>query len=266
MKIYVINLKRREDRLITILKQFEHFNFSNYEIIEALDGQHHTHESLSTIYNSKVARRMQRDLSTGEICCVASHHIAYRKIIASSDSHSVIIEDDCPITQELIDYCNNDVPPPQIDIVMLGYYTSNENNSIVNSVPCGTYKPQSYQYQIMDICSETRVYFEKDPIENIYFKFDKKTTSVDFLHGTHCYCVSKSGATQLLKFNTPIFVEADNVWNYDTEMSVYGIRPMLVHVGRHWTESDLEIDRHAIQVSGYAPRLTRRLTDARFST
>lgn len=239
MKIYVINLKRRPEKLQNIVAAFDKFKFSNYEIVEAIDGANMSYESLAESYSSKRAKRLQRELTTGEICTALSHQIAYQKILGDADSHGIVIEDDCPITQELIDFCNK--PAPSIDILLLGYYTSNENS------PCPVYKPQSYQYTIMDVCSDSRVYFTNRSIEDKYFEFDMRSRTVDFLHGGHCYCISKNGCNEIIKYNSPIMVEADNVWNYALSIKMYGIRPMLVEISKDRSTSDLEQERKLFQ-------------------
>jgi GR25 family glycosyltransferase involved in LPS biosynthesis len=240
MKIYVISLKRRPDRLQKVLDKFAECAFTNFEVVEAIDGQHETYESLGNHYHQKRAANIQRPLTIGEICTSLSHQKAYQRILCGNDTHGIVIEDDCPVTEELIHFCNS--APPPVDIALLGYYTSNE------TAYCGTYKAQSYSYAIMDVCSESRVYFTNTSVGNLY-KFDPKTRTVDFLHGAHCYCISKQGCTTIISFNYPVMVEADNVWNYHQGIDVYGIRPMLVDIDRQRADSDLEYDRATLRNS-----------------
>jgi hypothetical protein len=259
MKIYVINLKRRTDRLDKILADFQTFNFTNYEIVEAVDGSNETYESIAQYYDRNRAIEFQRDLTINEVCTAISHQLVYERILASEDSHAVIIEDDSPITQKLIDFCNSE--PPPIDITLLGYYTSNENS------PCPTHKQQSYKYKIMDICSDSRVYFTRKHIIGRYFEFDKQSREVDFLHGAHCYCVSKSGCQQIMAQNKPIIMEADNTRNYFPPMVLYGIRPMLVEIDRVRNESDLELERKVYQdTKPFNPSFVGRIRSAGFGT
>lgn len=259
MKLYVINLKRRSDRLERVLSSFEQFGFTNFEIIEAMDGREFNYDMLSQLYNKKRAMTLQRELTVGEVCTALSHQKAYDRIMSGDESHGVVIEDDCPITQELIDFCNQ--PPVDLDIVLLGYYTSNENS------PCPVYKPQTYQYQIMDICSDSRVYFTTTNIQGKYFEFDMRSRTVDFLHGGHCYMISKQGCETLLKFNRPVMVEADNVWNFKLDMKMYGIRPMLVEISRNRWESDLEQERKLYQDTyPFCARFLRKIRSGEFGT
>lgn len=239
MKVYIINLKRRPERLQKITTAFEEFGFKDYEVIEAIDGADQSYASVSNSYSSKRAKRLQRELTVGEICTALSHQKAYRKILDGDDSHGIVIEDDCPITQQLIDFCIGNAPT--LDILLLGYYTSNENS------PCPVYKDQSYQYAIMDICSDSRVYFTQNSIDDKYFEFDIRSRKVDFLHGGHCYCISKKGCEQIMKHNFPVMVEADNMWNYDLTIKMFGVRPMLVEINRGRDDSDLERERKFYQ-------------------
>ena len=253
MKIYVINLKRRHDRLLNIINKFNEFGFSNYEIIEAIDANDHSYESLQHVYDSKHAKRLQRELSLGEISCALSHQKAYHQILKNKDSHGIVIEDDCPITQELINFCNGE--PPVLEILLLGYYTSNEMDI-----------DQSYDYDILDICSGTRVYFTNNKIQN-YFEFDMQSRKTDFLHGAHCYCISKIGCNTILKYNAPIILEADNTWNYFHDIKVFGIRPMLVEISRDRATSDLEHERgKLVGKNEFSKYFSNRIISSTFGT
>jgi hypothetical protein len=257
VKIYVINLKRRTDRKEKIINAFTNLNFNNYEFVEAYDALEYIPTPLD--FNNKAATRLQRQLSIPEVCTSLSHKKAMKQILSQNDSHGIIIEDDCPITEELINFANGESPP--CDIVMLGYYTSNENNF------CPTYKHQSYKYDIMDICSDTRVYFKStNVINDKYYQFDKKSYQIDFLHGGHCYCLSKIGCALFIKKNTPVIMEADNIWNF-YEVNVRGIRPMLVEIERDRIDSDIETERKKMQdLLEFSELFLKRIHHSEFGT
>lgn len=228
MKIYVINLKRREDRLKKILDKFKEFNFNNYCVVEAFDGKEIKDNSKA--YKEKQAIRFNRKLTNSEIACAKSHQLCYQQIINSGEP-GVIIEDDCPITKDLIDFASKNFDSP-IDILLLGYYTSNSNVAL----------DQKYKFEIMDIVQNKRVYFLNKyiKINNIdFYKFDDQSYKVDFLHGAHCYFVTPNGA-KALQVNKPVIVEADNIWCiFDKDFNVYGARPMLVDITDDRTDSDI---------------------------
>tara|TARA_B110000503_G_scaffold82583_2_gene125988 strand:+ start:818 stop:1603 length:786 start_codon:yes stop_codon:yes gene_type:complete len=241
MKIYVINLKRRTDRLEKIIKSFEKFKFTNYEIVEAYDALSFKIDPRSI---SKNMDRVERELSGPEICTSLSHNKTYDIILQSKDHHAVVIEDDCPITEALINFVNQD---NRIDceVTLLTYFSSNSTN-INNS----EFKPQSYNYEIMDECSATRVYFKKEYNkigDYLYHRFDDKTIKVDFLNSAQCYYITRQGCQRFLKLNTPILVNLDCIWNYHA-VDLYGIRPPLcVAINDFSIDSDLQKDRNKYQ-------------------
>ena len=228
MKILVINLKRRQDRLEKILNSFEQFNFKNYEVIEAVDAK--TFTEVPKEYKSDKAKRLNKELTFGEIACALSHQKCYNRVLQLNEP-TIIIEDDCPITKELIDFANGNENPVN-DIMLLGYYTSNETGAF----------PQQHAYEILDDSSGCRMYFKniKKTFNNVdFYKFDERTYKVDFLHGAHCYCVTPNGA-RILQGNKNVMVEADNVWClFDLKIDLYGSRPMLVGITGDRSDSDI---------------------------
>lgn len=92
LKKYVINLKRRNDRL----KKFnEECPYKDVEVIEAFDGKFvnenkRNRELFDTIVNHKECI----NLSNREIGCFVSHMVTWKKIIDSDDKYNLIFEDD----------------------------------------------------------------------------------------------------------------------------------------------------------------------------
>ena len=152
-------------------------------------------------------------------------------MILQLNEPAIIIEDDCPITKELIDFANGDETSVN-DIMLLGYYTSNETGAF----------PQQYEYEILDDYNGYRAYFKngKNTFNGVdFYRFDERTYKVDFLHGTHCYCVSPRGA-RILQCNKNVMVEADNIWcMFDLKVDIYGSRPMLVSISGDKSDSDI---------------------------
>lgn len=235
MKIFIINLKRRPDRLENIVNELSKYNFTNYEVIDAVDGQT---EDVYQKYNNKHAKRLNRELTKGEIACALSHQKVYQRIIKSNKG-AIVIEDDCPITKEFIDFANNDADI-NAHVVMLGYYGSNK---------IWSYK-QKYSYEIMKIYSQSRIYFKKDDVIKIgnfnLHRIDEQSYRVDYLNGTHCYYVSVEGAKLMASFNKKVIVEADNVWCYiPTEFNIYAAVPQLVDIGNMPnSDSDISDERN----------------------
>ena len=84
---YVINLKRREDRLESFMKRCE---LSDVKIEYAFDGKNQEHE----IQEDRELTNKFSNLMVGEIGCFISHMRLYKKLIESDLDFIVIFEDD----------------------------------------------------------------------------------------------------------------------------------------------------------------------------
>ena len=91
MKIYVINLKRRVDRLDMMKIQLRNFNF---EVVEAVDGETvDFNEYEAKPYVDWVDPIIGRNLTRGEMATTLSHIEVWKKI-ASDNVPGVVLEDD----------------------------------------------------------------------------------------------------------------------------------------------------------------------------
>lgn len=243
MKVYVINLKRRLDRKEKIKSQFENFSFTNYEFIEAVDGSSQSEEFIESVYDKNTSKNIVRELTRSEIGCALSHIKAYDLILKSKEQGALIIEDDITITKDLINYANQPVFNTDIDCLLLSYHSSNITKK----------KDQSYKYEIMDILDDkkqSRIYFKKKFVtynNYTYFEFDQQSLRVDFIFGTYCYYISKSGCNKFKKYNTPVKVSADMIWNL-FDVNAYGLRPVLINpfvtdVDQFVNRIDSDVDR-----------------------
>jgi GR25 family glycosyltransferase involved in LPS biosynthesis len=84
--IYVINLKRRPERLSKLIDNFNQYNVTNYTIVEAIDG---STEDLHQYVNGNYGIR------NSELACTLSHLKAIKQWYETSDNeYAIIIEDD----------------------------------------------------------------------------------------------------------------------------------------------------------------------------
>lgn len=91
MKKYVINLKRREDRL----EQFKiNCPYNDVEVIEAFDGQNIDINKDKSLYNKIKNQKKEYDITNNELGCFASHMAVWKKIIHSNSKYNLIFEDD----------------------------------------------------------------------------------------------------------------------------------------------------------------------------
>jgi GR25 family glycosyltransferase involved in LPS biosynthesis len=140
-KIYVINLKRRNDRLLKIDKLLKNLGgiFANYETIEAVDGntlsvQDNDYLTLKSkyLYNNP---SLFMDISTkGALGCYLSHLKIWEDAIKNDYNNIIIFEDDVKTNltlNEIMEYINN--VPKDYDIAYLDYYGSYTDNIKVNN-------------------------------------------------------------------------------------------------------------------------------------
>jgi GR25 family glycosyltransferase involved in LPS biosynthesis len=117
--VQVINLERRPDRLARISAQLEKAGF-NFEVQVAVDGQLETHEP--------------KFLSKGAIGCWKSHVNAMRRIVESSASFGLILEDDAVLSPDLNDRYLSEMTDlmnrNKIDILQIGFLAWRNSMSI----------------------------------------------------------------------------------------------------------------------------------------
>lgn len=109
-KIYVINLKKRKDRLQHILSELSRINCVNFEIIEAVDG--------TTIENPTKMKRGNYGLN-----------LTYLKIYEkckNTKSNIMIIEDDCVFCENFLTHMNEYIENVPSDWDMI-YFGANHN-------------------------------------------------------------------------------------------------------------------------------------------
>lgn len=99
VKIFVISLKRCTDRRRDISQQLGQYGIE-FEFIDAIDGAKLTTAQRNAMVHKKLTYDLPGQLSTGEICCAASHALAYEKIVTEQIPHAIIIEDDAIIPDD----------------------------------------------------------------------------------------------------------------------------------------------------------------------
>jgi len=124
--IKVINLKKREDRKNSMIEQFERENITNYEFIEAVDGNElQESEELRLLFE-----RNNFNYRRGVIGCALSHVQLWNTLINDNDNeYYVILEDDVelfPGFKEKIDSHSKLFQEKQLEHLSLGVYECNE--------------------------------------------------------------------------------------------------------------------------------------------
>lgn len=169
-KIFVLNLPRCADRMAYMERQLENVE---HEFVTGIDGMSINVDQLEKdgiIDKAKLCASLKREPFPGEVGCVLSHQLVYRRVLNENISHALILEDDVamnfqPIERSLEEAFNE--LPPQWDMLYLGY-----------------------QY-------------------NSRLRYSKCLKRAQLHDGAFAYAVSLSGASKLLTRNTPVTANAD---------------------------------------------------------
>ena len=96
MKVYIINLKKSENRRSYIEKLLSPYaSFLDFHFIEAVNGRDFSEKQLSEIWNQKETYKTYgRYMKSGEIGCALSHRKCYEEILKQKDEMALILEDD----------------------------------------------------------------------------------------------------------------------------------------------------------------------------
>jgi len=95
-KIYIVNLKKDKNRRENIIREVEKQNLTNYEIIDAVDGNKLNQNEInnSTFKNKKHLNPWNSKMSPSQIGCALSHIKVYEKFIKTEYEVALILEDD----------------------------------------------------------------------------------------------------------------------------------------------------------------------------
>ena len=104
MKIFLINLDRRPDRLQFVASQLNNLQL-DFERISAIDGEKINIETLNDIKinNNRHYIERSRLLSMGEIGCALSHRLIWKRMLEQNLDYALILEDDVTIDAKLLD-------------------------------------------------------------------------------------------------------------------------------------------------------------------
>ena len=89
--IYIVNLKRRDDRQIKLTKELAEHNIDNYQFTEAVDGKD---LNLPEMAEKNLISFERTNLKSGEVGCYLSHYNILKSILNSSNELNLILEDD----------------------------------------------------------------------------------------------------------------------------------------------------------------------------
>jgi GR25 family glycosyltransferase involved in LPS biosynthesis len=113
-KIYIINLKRREDRKILMIEKLTEEKIDNYEIIEAYDGK-----DIKVFENFNLIKNHTKIINSGHFGCLLSHIKAIKKAKRNNYNNIMILEDDIIFNNNFLEEIKK-IKLPNYDILYLG--------------------------------------------------------------------------------------------------------------------------------------------------
>ena len=137
MKIFIINLERRKDKLDRIKERIKKIqNNEDIEIIKAVDGNNINTEYLSVNkykVNSKWRdNNNKRPIKLGEIGCSLSHYKIWKRIVEEKIKFGIILEDDAVFSDDYNEKINEITKNIEYDMLYLGRKVFNKNEEEVN--------------------------------------------------------------------------------------------------------------------------------------
>ena len=191
MKILIINLKRSIERRQDIEEQLHKLNISNYEFIEAVDGN----QLDDSIIDQKISLRILKQmcnrtlpLSKGEAGCMLSHIKAYKRSLELNE-RCIILEDDCVLDDGFTNEIKEELKD-EYELIYFGYAID------VKGKP-GPNISQNNTQPLDKFCDITSS-------KVILNKFCKIENSNIIIYGTHAYSPSLSACKKLLKYDAVI--------------------------------------------------------------
>jgi GR25 family glycosyltransferase involved in LPS biosynthesis len=243
LPIYIINLEKRLDKKKSTEKKLTNLGIKNFKFLKAVDGSKLNESDLLNSYNNDGSKLLNREMGKSEIGCSLSHLEVAKIIIKENLDYVLILEDDAELTLDFKLFLKNFNLNINygFDFLMIGAFSSNEfNNGKVKKMlsPNRLIEEKSIIY--LDV--EKHRISEDITLHKPYYP----SMSVDYIHGTHGYIMSKTGAHKLIKKNFPVVCEADNVWNlFHDEINLYLTNKLLIYRPLN-SDSDIEIERRPI--------------------
>jgi len=220
MKTFIINLDKDTYKKI-IIEDLCKKHALDYEFITAIYGFQLKDDYIHSITNKQESiTKIRRELSKGEIGCTLSHLQIFNKIINNNLEYALILEDDAYFDEKLLFFLNNfNGFLEDWDCILLGYYIGKDD--------------LHYKIKFMDEIKSGNFIYRK---------------SLDLLHGTHGYIVSKKGAEKLLKYNSKITLPIDSYTGNPKLINQFCVYPPIINVNKQLDiNTELEKDRKRLR-------------------
>lgn len=219
MKIFLINLDRRPDRLQFVASQLNNLQL-DFERISAIDGEKINIETLNDIKinNNRHYIERSRLLSMGEIGCALSHRLIWKRMLEQNLDYALILEDDVTIDAKLLDILTDKTIRNYDFINLSSNHPYNVNNNIAKSLV------------EKNIISRPTLF---SPNRKIWRKLEKNHAwlIIKLTQLPNCnilcectnapamasgYIISKKAAKHFIEASNNLFYPIDNIWRYST--------------------------------------------------
>ncbi len=182
MKGYVINLKRREDRLDKFKDNIiNNLNGIDIEVIEAVDGKEiRFDDEMKKRINPWNFKFLNEDRLRGVVGCCLSHLKVYEKMIQDNIDHCIVFEDDC-------DFINEEVKNNAIDILSQVKIPNNYGIIFLNN---SFYKGKNYDDNLIELTkfnNTTEAYIINRKYAEILYKYNYNNIGAIDMHMQQCF-------------------------------------------------------------------------------
>jgi glycosyl transferase, family 25 len=208
VKIWVINLKSRPDRLERIAKQLDQMGI-NWSRFEAIDGKKckKKHLDISVTYG-KIG-----ELSDGTRACSASHYKCWQEFISSNAEFGIFLEDDVRLSLDFKKLVEDlSWLPKKTNIIKLEKFSANRPSKLL--------------------------------LGPVISKTISDTRETRRMYSRHCgagaYLMSKNGAIKAVNFKKPFLIPVDHLlFNETISKLTTSLKPLILNPPIAWQSEEI---------------------------
>jgi GR25 family glycosyltransferase involved in LPS biosynthesis len=265
MKSYIVNLKRSVDRRNYIEETFYKIGYSNYEFVEAVDGNDLTDLELKQNYNFELAERLCKPLTRLEIACALSHIKVQEKIIKdNSNYHTLILEDDIIPTDKF-----NLMKDLEIEqelgnnILMFNGISGN----VLDELPINS-KNKLCNFSYTDKNLKSFLYLKEESFIDLdvlkIYEIEDRSYKINFKTQAFAYSPTIESCKKYISINNPVILPADFVWNIFHDFKLYCPQHNIFNT-KSQEHSIIEYERMNIKYDQFSKSFKKRMSRKDFN-